>query len=183
MVTGRNASQIFLVSSLRHHRYAMQCSRSWRAYQSHSSLLLQVLGGIRYSNRIVLLSGRAGNEQSRFHLQLFSLLCKQLKFPLSTGNFLVDSFEVKTSLNTKVGVLFNEISSVGVSSTDRAVVQSLWSGISTHRESLRGSCVSRIHDKVLLLETEPEVIIIVVNGSTRVRYMCRSICIQYFRHH
>src|SRR6056297_3736757 len=65
----------------------------------------------------------------------FGSFGEQLEFPLSCSHLLVDALELQSSIQTKIGMLFNKISSPGVSTTNGTIVKSMRPKITTNGES------------------------------------------------
>jgi len=78
-------------------------------------------------------------------------------------------------------VFFNTVPTKGVTCANRAVVRALWCGETAGREARRQLSVD-IPQKVLLLEAEPEIVVVIVNGGASVGRMRRAIGVQNFTH-
>ena len=67
----------------------------------------------------------------------FCTLGENLEFPLAGGDFCVDAFDIQTCFKTQVEVLFNTVTTVGVSRTNGTVVWALRSRVAVRGETRR----------------------------------------------
>ena len=117
-----------------------------------------------------------------FIARALGTFCENLKFPLSGSNLGVNAFYIDARCETQIKVLFYTLSAKGVPRSDRAVIRSLRPGVAVHRKARRQLGIN-VPQKILLLETEPEVVIVIVNGSAAVRCVRRAVRVEYFCHH
>ena len=108
--------------------------------------------------------------------------CENLKFPLTSSNLGVNAFHIDARCETQIKVLFYTLPAKGVPRSDRAVIRPLRPGVAVHRKAGRQLSIN-VPQKILLLETEPEVVIVIVDGSAAVRCVRRAVRVEYFCHH
>src|SRR5688572_19678311 len=112
----------------------------------------------------VLLSGSFQKIPGHPHLVSgsFSPFREYLKLPLTGSNFGIYTLDIDTSFQAEVKMRLNDFTTESVFSANRAVVRTLWPGISASREAewLVGL---RAPKKIFLLEAEPEVVVVIIN--------------------
>src|SRR5438093_2332192 len=69
-----------------------------------------------------------------------------------------------------------------VTGTNRTIVRALWPGETAFREAQRLFCF-RIPEEILLLEAEPEIIIIIINQRSSIAFMGSAVRIQHLAHY
>ena len=113
---------------------------------------------------------------------MLGALGKDLEFPLTHHHFGVDAFDVQAGFQAHFQVLFDDMTSNRFAVTDATVVRTLRAGEAFGRETDRLVRFG-IPDRVLLLETEPEIVVVVGDrrstiGSVRVAFVIKD-----FAHH
>ncbi len=78
-------------------------------------------------------------------------------------------------------MLFDAVPTISVLGADRAVIRTLGVGITAGRETGR-QIVIGIPQKVLLLEAEPEIVVVVVDGCATVGGVRRAVSVQHLAH-
>src|SRR6187455_680868 len=104
----------------------------------------------------------------------FSAFCKDLKFPLASRYFRIDTFNVDPCFKAKIKMLFYNIAAKSILRTYGTIVWALWCWISACRKAQR-FVGFRIPQEVLLLKSEPEIIIIIFNRSPSVGDVWRRV--------
>src|SRR6202012_411407 len=92
-----------------------------------------------------------------------SSFSKYLELPLAGGNLGVNTFNVQTSIQTSIQVLFNYLAAISIFGAYRAIVRALRAGITTCGKAQRliGFGVPK---KILLLKTKPKIIVIILDS-------------------
>jgi hypothetical protein len=93
--------------------------------------------------------------------------CKNLKLPLTCGYFGINTFYIQASFEAYVQVLFNDFAAECIVSAYRTVVRTLRTGETIGRKT-KWLAGLRIPQKILLLKSKPEIIVVIV-------YMCTAI--------
>ncbi len=109
-------------------------------------------------------------------------LRETLELPLPRGHFGVDAFDVEARFEAEVEMLLDDLASKGVRGSHGAVIRALRSGKATCRESKREISV-RIPQEVLLLEAEPEIVVVILDRRPGVRFVRGPVGVQHFGHH
>ena len=78
-------------------------------------------------------------------------------------------------------MLFDAVTAVGVTGTDGTVVGALWRWETARRKAGRQLCID-IPQEVLLLETKPEIVVVIIDGRAAIGRMWRTIGIEHFTH-
>ncbi len=94
-------------------------------------------------------------------------LGEDLEFPLAHHHFGVDAFDVQAGFQAQFQMLFDDFAANRFAVTDAAVVRALRTGISFGGEADRLVGFG-IPDRVLLLEAEPEIVVVVVDRRATV---------------
>ena len=110
-------------------------------------------------------------------------LCEDLELPLTCGDLTVDSLNVETCIEADIEMLFDHVAAECVLSADRAVVRALWFWVTGSRESW-WTVGDWIPQEVLLLETKPEVFVIIgfVDGRTPVGRVWSAVRVKNLGH-
>ena len=109
-------------------------------------------------------------------------LGEDLEFPLAHHHLGVDALDVKAGVEADLQVLVDDVAADGVGGTDGGVVRTLWAGETAFREADRQVGLVVPQD-VFLLEAEPKIVVIVVDGGSAVGFVRGAVCIQDFAHH
>ncbi len=109
-------------------------------------------------------------------------LGKDLELPLTHHHFGVDAFDVQAGLQAQFQVFFDDFTSDSTTATDAAVVRALRAGITFGGEAQR-LVRFRIPQRVFLFETEPEIVVVVVDRAAAVGAVRGSVGVQDFAHH
>ena len=101
-------------------------------------------------------------------------LCEDLIFPLPHHYLRVDTLDVDARLETKVKVLVNKVATKGIGRPNGSIVRTLRSRKTVLGETEREIGVG-INEGVLLLVAEPEIIIVLFDRGSSVRFMGRPV--------
>ena len=78
-------------------------------------------------------------------------------------------------------MLFYAVTPVCVACTDGAIVGALWRWEAAGRKARRQLCVY-IPQKIFLLETKPEIVVIIVDGGATIGWVWRAIRVENLTH-
>ena len=78
-------------------------------------------------------------------------------------------------------MLFDAVTAVGVTGTDGTVVGTLWRWEAAGRKARRQLCID-IPQEIFLLETKPEIVVVIIDGRAAIGRMWRTIGIEHFTH-
>ena len=79
-------------------------------------------------------------------------------------------------------MLLDDLTSKAVRGSYGAVIRTLRSRKAACRESKREVSV-RIPQEVLLLEAEPEIVVVILNSCPAILFVRGAVCVQHFGHH
>ena len=110
---------------------------------------------------------------------ILGALGENLVFPLACSNLGVDAFNVQTGFQAHVKVGLNDVSAERVLGAHGAVELALRRLVAWETEGEVGLWVP---EEVLLLETKPEVVVVVVDGGAAVRSVGAAVGVENLAH-
>ena len=108
-------------------------------------------------------------------------LGENLVLPLAHHHLSVDALDVDAGIETDLQMFVDDLSADCVGSTDGSIEWALRPGETVLREAEREIGV-RVPQDIFLLEAEPEIIIVVVNGGATVGFMRGAVGVENFAH-
>ena len=109
-------------------------------------------------------------------------LGENLEFPLAGGHLGVDALDIDARLEAGIEMLLDDFAPVGVAATHRAIVRALGSRKAVLGESRRAIRLGHPQE-ILLLEAEPEIVVVILDRGAAVGLMGRAIGVQHLGHH